>query len=428
MHSQPPKSPNSPCLSPLIRGVQGDFGNFVKVGVIGKCLLIFLIHYNCEIDRLCPNRDNQMNTRIAGYDFARSLAVFGLVVVTFSAGVEKSDYGQGYFIQGLLHSFMQGGAVATFLVLGGVGISLLTQRVRATNDAHGIANNRKRLIRRAASLLVIGICCNLIWHASFLCFYSTCIVIGALLLTVSNRWLWSLAFICVVISVVFIFLIYGYFNYFEVIQNWETFWDSNPWTVKGMTFRLYFRGFHTILSWTVFLLIGMWLGRQEVHYPRVRRDMLFGGIVVALVSVCALWMVAFDVPQLPDSFYPTSIFGWDMGNIWILVMSLRSFVMCGTATAIIGGSLMLTEKYPSTKWTKPFIASGQLALTLYVAHLIIGGGVQKLLEALDKTLPFAIGSAVIFCICAVVFSHFWRKRYDRGPLEWGIRRITGYCH
>ena len=72
------------------------------------------------------------------------------------------------------------------------------------------------------------------------------------------------------------------------------------------------------------------------------------------------------------------------------------------------------------------IATGQLALTLYVGHLIVGGGVQKLLEVLEnQTLPFAIGSAVIFCICAVMFSHFWRKRYERGPLEWGIRRITG---
>ena len=363
-----------------------------------------------------------MNTRIAGYDFARSLAVFGLVAANFSPGVEKADFGLYHVIQAL----MQRGAVATFLVLGGVGISLLTQRVRIANDVHGITDSRKRLIRRAASLLVVGICCYLIWHTYFLCFYSICIVIGALLLTVSNRWLWSLAFICVVIFVVFIFLIYGYFNYFEVIQNWETFWDSNPWTVKGMTFRLYFRGFHSILSWTVFLLIGMWLGRQEVHYSRVRRDMLFGGIVVALVSACASWMVAFDVPQLPDSFYPTSIFGWDMENIWILVTLLGSFAMCGTAPAIIGGSLMLTEKYPNAKWTKPFVATGQLALTLYVAHLVIGRGVLKVLEVLEnQTFPYALGSAVIFCICAVIFSHFWTKRFGRGPLEWGIRRITG---
>ena len=363
-----------------------------------------------------------MNTRIAGYDFARSLAVFGLVVANFSAGVEKAGFGLDRLIQTRLHSLMQGGSVATFLVLGGVGISLLAQRVRITNDAPGIADNRKRLIKRAASLLVVGICCNLIWQTRFLCFYSICIIIGALLLTASNRWLWSLAFVFVVTSVIFIFLI---FNYYEVIQNWQTLRDSNFWTVEGMVFRLYLNGFRSIFYWTVFLLIGMWLGRQEVHYPRVRRDVLLGGIVVALVAECILWMRFFDFPQLPSSFYPTSIWGDRIEDVMILIMPLAFFATCGTAAAIIGGSLMLTEKYPSAKWTKPFIATGRLALTLYVVHLIIGRGLLKTLDVLDKTLPLAIGSAVIFCICAVVFSHFWRKRYDRGPLEWGIRRITG---
>ena len=364
-----------------------------------------------------------MNTRIAGYDLARSLALFGLVVANFSIDVEKADFGLYHLIQVRLHSLMQGGAVATFLMLGGVGISLLTQRVRVTNDAHGIADNRKRLIKRAASLLVVGICCNLIWQTRFLCFYSICIIIGALLLTASNRWLWSLAFVFVVTSVIFIFLI---FNYYEVIQNWQTLRDSNFWTVEGMVFRLYLNGFRSIFYWTVFLLIGMWLGRQEVHYPRVRRDVLLGGIVVALVAECILWMRFFDFPQLPSSFYPTSIWGDRIEDVMILIMPLAFFATCGTAAAIIGGSLMLTEKYPEAKWTKPFIATGQLALTLYVAHLIIGMGLSKVLEVLDnKTLSFAMGSAVIFCICAVIFSHFWRKRYDRGPLEWGIRRITG---
>ena len=80
MHSQPPKSPDKgtppdkgagglgdllPCLSPqppcqggqetaLLAippyhgGVQGDFGNFARVGVIGKCLLISLVHHNID--------------------------------------------------------------------------------------------------------------------------------------------------------------------------------------------------------------------------------------------------------------------------------------------------------------------------------------------------------------------------------------------
>ena len=70
-----------------------------------------------------------MNTRIAGYDFARSLAVFGLVVANFRGDVEHVDLDLAY---DLIH----GGATATFLVLGGIGISLLKQRNQRTNDAH----------------------------------------------------------------------------------------------------------------------------------------------------------------------------------------------------------------------------------------------------------------------------------------------------
>ncbi len=366
-----------------------------------------------------------MNTRIAGYDFARSLALFGLVAANFRPGVEQGKYGLHLLIHVGL-GLMQRGAVATFLVLGGVGISLLTQQVRIVSDAHGIRNSRKRLIKRAASLLVVGICCNLIWHTNFLGFYSICIAIGALLLTASNRWLWSLAFVFVLISVVFIFLAHGYFDYYEFILNRDVLQDTNPWTVEGMVFRLYLSGFNSILSWTAFLLIGMWLGRQEVHPPRVRRNMLLGGIVVTLVAECVLWLLIFGARWLPSSFYPTSILEGRMDNMFILIKSLDLFATCGTPIAIIGGSLMLTERFPDAKWTRPFIATGQLALTLYVAHLVIGRGMLEVLEVLEhKTLPFAIGSAVIFCICAVIFSHFWRKRYERGPLEWGIRRITG---
>ena len=59
-----------------------------------------------------------MDRRIAGYDFARSLAVFGLVAANFSLGFEIADFRLDHLIQARLHSLMQGGAIATFLVLG----------------------------------------------------------------------------------------------------------------------------------------------------------------------------------------------------------------------------------------------------------------------------------------------------------------------
>ena len=357
---------------------------------------------------------NQMNTRIAGYDFARSLALFGLVSANFSHSVDHID---PYW----LHTHIQEGAFATFLVLGGIGVSLLTQRARITNAAHRSTDSRKRLIKRAAALLVVGICCNLIWQTNFLCRYSICIAIGALLLTVSNRWLWALAFIFGLIWAAFTFWI---FDYYEIFRNWETLQDSDPWTVGGMVFRLRVNGFHFIFFWTALLLIGMWLGRQDIHHSRVRGAVVFAGIVVALIPACTPWLLIHYVPWLISGWRP-SVSDLFSKAIRMLFTPVYFLGICGTTTAIIGGGLMLTEKYPSAKWTKPFIATGQLALTLYVAHLIIGRGLLKVLGVLDKTLPFAIGSAVIFCICAVIFSHFWRKRYERGPLEWGMRRITG---
>ena len=355
---------------------------------------------------------NQMNRRIAGYDFARLLALFGLVLANFSGDVGHDDFHR-------LHTFIQEGAIATFLVLGGIGISLLKQRNQSTNAAHTSADSRKRLIKRAASLLVIGICCNLIWQANFLCFYSICIAIGALLLTVSNRWLWSLAFVFAVMFTVFLSI----FKY-KVGWNWDTLWEGDPWTIEVILFRAFLYRFHLIFYWIAFLLIGMWLGRRNVHHFRVRGVVFFAGIAVALISACTPWLLIHYVPWLISS-YPPSVSDSLSKAIGMLFTPVYFLGICGTATAIIGGSLMLTEKYSDARWTRPLIATGQLALTLYVAHLIVGGGLLKALGLLDKTLLFAIGSAVIFCICAVIFSHFWRKRFERGPLEWGIRRITG---
>ena len=274
------------------------------------------------------------------------------------------------------------------------------------------------MIKRTASLLVVGICCNLIWRTHFLCLYSICIAIGALLLMVSYRSLWALALIFVLIWGAFTFWIFGYY---DVIENFETLQNSDPWTLEGTAFRLFLYRFHSIFFWSGLLLIGMWLGRQKVHYLRVRVA-FFGGIVV-LVSAYAYWLIIRYVwvpsrPSLAD--LPSA------GSVLLQFIPLDILATCGITAVIIGGSLMLTEKYPDVKWTQPFIATGQLALTLYIAHLVIG---KELLEPLgvleDKTLPFAIGSAVIFCVCAVIFSHFWKKRFSRGPLEWSMRRITG---
>ena len=362
-----------------------------------------------------------MKTRIAGYDFVRSLALFWLVVVNFGVGIGKADLEKvdhGLF-EWQLHHLIPAGATTVFLVLAGIGVSLLKQRDQITKDTRESTDSRKRLIKRAAFLLATGICLNLIWQEDVLRFYGICIAIGALLLTVSNRWLWSFVFIWVAISVVC-----GVsFHYYEIFGNLKTLQNGDPWTVQGMLFRAFFNGFFLIFLWIAFLLIGMWLGRQDVRHLKTRWTAFCGGVVVALVTKCALWLRLFAIPQLPDNF---SLLELDIENILLLLLPIDFFTSAGIAFAIIGGSLILAEKYPDVKWTKPFIGTGQLALTLYVVYLVIRMGLSKVQEVLGiYVYSLRTEGAVIFCICAVIFSHFWTKRFERGPIEWGMRRITG---
>ena len=128
---------------------------------------------------------NQMNTRIVGYDFARSLAVFGMVTVNFNI-VMGTDKVRHHWLRQVIGLF-EGRAAVTFVVLAGIGLSLLTQRAQITNGAHGIRDSRKQLLKRAAFLFVVGLCYTPIWQADILHFYGIYIAAGTLLLTASNR-------------------------------------------------------------------------------------------------------------------------------------------------------------------------------------------------------------------------------------------------
>ncbi len=301
-----------------------------------------------------------MNTPIAGYDFARSLTLFGLLATALITApipdFETGDFELRHIILGQLHSIIRGGAITTFLLLGGVGISLRTQQSRTTDDAHRITDSRKRLIRRAALLMVVGIGCNLILPTNLLSSYGGYILIGALLLTVSNRWLWSLASACVIISFALVFLLLHEIYSREMLEeNWGTPYVFG-FSVEGMIYNLFSGELYSLFYWSVFLLIGMWLGRLEVPFPRKRRNLLFRAMVITLVTSCVLLVLLSSAAW--SRYSSDSIVTWWQMGTGLITGFLGGG---GTAIAIVMGSLSLIEKYPDAKWTKPFIAAGRLA-------------------------------------------------------------------
>ena len=99
--------------------------------------------------------------RIVSSDFARALAVFGMVIVNFNVVMAYDDDGPAWLE--VFVGALEGRAAATFVILAGVGTSLMTRRERANADRAGARRRRRTLWRRALFLLVLGYAFMPLW-------------------------------------------------------------------------------------------------------------------------------------------------------------------------------------------------------------------------------------------------------------------------
>ena len=361
------------------------------------------------MNHLQQSNSQNKKSRIIGYDFARALAVFGMVIVNYKVVMGASENGPDWLVW--LAGLFDGRAAATFVILAGVGIAMLSRKGFITQDQEQVRRDRITLLKRALFLFIVGLLYTPLWPADILHFYGIYIAVAALLLTASDHQLWAGA---TGLIIGFLFLVF----IFEYEMGWDfselTYVDF--WTIKGMFRHLFFNGFHPVIPWLAFILIGMWLGRQDVKNSQVRRK-IFG--IAALTAVVAETL----------SYILLKIFPGEIGTIFstepMPPMPLYMAAGAGTAIAIIMLCLEYTLRYPNAKIVTPLVWTGQLALTLYIAHVVIGMGFLETIGRLEnQTLPFAVITASIFFVLAVIFSYYWRKQFPRGPLEWGMRKIT----
>ncbi len=355
--------------------------------------------------------------RMVGYDVARAFAVLGMVMVNFKIVMGASENGPEWLVW--LVSLLEGRAAATFVVLAGVGLSLLSRRALTANDHTGLTRCRNMLLKRALFLFIVGLLYTPLWPADILHFYGVYIAVCAFLLSTSNRRLWAVAAIFLIGFVVMLFTLD-----YERGWNWETLDYAGFWTLPGMIRHLFFNGFHPVFPWTAFMVLGMWLGRHDMSNRRFRNRLLALSVLTVtlteLASTGCIWILSGGTSE-HEAEIITSLFETSpMPPMPFYLLSAG-----GTAFVAITLCIILTEKFPTATWIKPFISTGQLALTNYVAHVVIGMGCLGLLGLLDdQPLLVAVGSALTFFVGAVVFSHLWRHNFSRGPLEWVMRKIT----
>jgi uncharacterized membrane protein YeiB len=353
--------------------------------------------------------------RIAGYDLARALAICGMVLVHFALVMGGPEPPPGW-PKLLLHA-LDGRAAALFVLLAGIGVSL---RASAGDDPETRTRQRRVLIRRGLFLLVVGFVNLTIWSGDILRVYGVSLVLAAFLLRASTRTLLTLA-AAFVAGFVLLFLFIDY----ETHWNWVTLHYRGLWTPAGVVRNLFYDGFRAVFPWTGLLLIGMCLGRLDVSSPATRRRLLAWGASVAvgaeLLSALAVraWLAT---PGHPDAETVRALVGTES------MPPLPLFLLAagGAAVAVMGACLVIATARPQGRVVRALVATGRMAFTWYVAHILLGLGFVVAM-GWDKTgsAPVGLLAGLAFFSLAVVTSAVWKSLARHGPLEWLLRRIAG---
>ncbi|MDJ0841279.1 MAG: DUF418 domain-containing protein [Acidobacteriota bacterium] len=344
--------------------------------------------------------------RIIGFDVARSFAVFGMVIVNYKVAMGAgTEPGWLYRLVGLL----EGRAAATFVVLAGVGLALMSGG--ANPNSEKLPRARRTLLRRALFLFIVGLAYTPVWPADILHFYGVYIALAVLFLGAGSRVHW----IAVAVLVCGFMILIPFWDY-AAEWNFDTLEYSGLWTPTGLFKHIFYNGFHPVFPWAAFLFLGLILGRTELSDGGKRKRIMLATVIIALVTE---FLSRFLVGSLEGDI------------IWLFQsgpMPPNPFYMVAagsTAVAFIVLCVHLTQKLPDLKLWSPLIATGQLALTLYVAHVLIGMGIMEELGMLGgQPLSTALLASAVFCIGGLLFSWIWRARFKRGPLEWAMRKLT----
>ena len=214
------------------------------------------------------------------------------------------------------------------------------------------------------------------------------------------------------------------------------FWDEwtlslsyeRFWTAKGLYRNLFFNGWHPVIPWIAFLLVGMWLGRQNLQSPATRRRIGFAAAEIAIIAEVVSYFASSWYSENVGGgwFSPARQFGSLLESGSLPPTPLYIIAKGATAVFVITLCIWLMQFKSARLLAVPFIATGKMALTLYVAHVLIGifpyegegaGGGRPQSDVLLQI--------IVFCAAAMVFATVWFKFFRRGPLEWFMRKISG---
>lgn len=355
-------------------------------------------------------------TRIIGLDVARAWAVIGMIVVNFKLVLGKEG---ASWLQSLV-GFLDGKAAATFVVLAGVGIALMTRKARASQDATQWRQLSVRLAKRALFLWVLGLSYWWIWPADILHYYA----IYMLVIMLVWRWRPTVALwvaLAMILLYPLLFLVLDY----EAHWNFVTLEYEGFWTVTGFLRNLLVDGFHPVLPWAAFMLVGYWYGCQDLRDEALLKKTLYGAGLGWLLVQGLSWgaIEVLSEGQAAERVLLGQVLGMSP------MPPFPFYMLNGICSAlfVIALGILWGLRQPTAVGVVAFAQTGQLALTFYVLHVLLGMGLVEVWapeQFGQHSLTFSVGYALVFSLCCMGVAALWKRYFKEGPLEALLRRLT----
>lgn len=368
-------------------------------------------------------RTSSGTRRIIGLDVTRAVALIGVVVMNYHGYLNsgQTSYPPTFWDR-LFHPWdgvLSTRFAATFVLVAGMGVTLMTNRSRASGDPSAITADRWRLFRRGLLLYAGGYVIEWIWSGTIIFFYGAYFMLAAVIFTLRTRWLVAIGTASALAG--------------AAIEAWRvdrsiaghgTAWlDPEPDSPRNLLLRTFVGHTHPLLPWLAFFCGGIVLGRSLPRLAKLRPALLAAGLGALAITYAINAAVAPPFSSTADS-----------DRRWAVVLSTRPFdrgllYTIGTLGSSIAAFCVISwiaERFPRRTVTVALQRAGQLTLSLYLLHIVVFNGV---VDWAGWVQPFSLGAALafaaVFWVVAIVLGAWWQRLFGQGPLERFYRGFGG---
>ncbi|MBG6084273.1 DUF418 domain-containing protein [Zhihengliuella flava] len=336
--------------------------------------------------------------RVAALDAARAVAIVGMMAVNVGPRDVEGPVG-------LLYQLPAGRASLLFMVLAGVGMSILTRTARQP----GGHLPWQTILWRAALLLVGGLALQMLDHevSVILPTYGFLFLICMPLLRRSNLTLAVIATASTLAGpLIWLLAQRATGQTYDFTQ--PVLADAPRDILEGIVLS----GSYPAVVWIAPFVLGLLLGRADLRARRVQVRLAVAGAATALIAyvLSQILIVLLGEPSEPA--------GWTKLVSAVDHSQMPLWLISGTGSAVLILGIFLLAEDVVARRLKFLCAAGRLSLTVYVGHLLV---LAAWVRPEPHTLAEGILITLVMAVAALIFASVWTRFFATGPLEFLFR-------